>query len=145
MAVLQKRSKRKSTGGRYQKDMDKKKKDLGREFSAATVGKHHTKIIKTRGFVYKFRIKKVEYASVLNPETKKFTKAVLKRVIENPANRHYARLGYVTKGALVELEDGKFAKIISKPGQAGVVSAVLLSDKEAEEIKKRIKSEQKTR
>jgi small subunit ribosomal protein S8e len=39
------------------------------------------------------RLKKAEYASVLDPETKKFTKVMLKKVIENPANRHYARMG----------------------------------------------------
>lgn len=143
MAIWQKRSKRKLTGGRYQKNTDKRKRDMGREFSASTIGKHHIKIIKARGFTYKMRLKKAEYASVLDPETKKFAKVALKKVIENPANRHYARLGYVTRNSIIELENNKLARIISRPGQVGIVSAVLLNDKEAEEVRKRIKVEHK--
>jgi len=49
----------------------------------------------------------------------------IKNVLENPADRHYARENIITKGAVVETEAGK-ARITSRPGQDGVANAVLI-------------------
>jgi small subunit ribosomal protein S8e len=46
-------------------------------------------------------------------------------VVENPANPHYVRRNILTKGAIVETEFGK-ARIISRPGQHGVINGVLV-------------------
>ena len=52
----------------------------------------------------------------------------IKTVIESPDNRHYARENVLTKGAIIDTEAGK-ARITSRPGQEGVVNAVLIEAK----------------
>ena len=56
------------------------------------------------------------------PKTKR-TKIV--RVLENPTNNDYQRRGVITKGAILETDDGK-CKVISRPGQCGVINAILV-------------------
>ena len=46
-------------------------------------------------------------------------------VIENSANPHLVRRNIITKGAVIETKLGK-AKVTSRPGQEGAVSAVLV-------------------
>ena len=48
-------------------------------------------------------------------------------VIENPANPHYVRQNIVTRGAIIETDAGR-ARVTSRPGQHGVISAVLITD-----------------
>ncbi|MEK6848627.1 MAG: 30S ribosomal protein S8e, partial [Nanoarchaeota archaeon] len=43
-----------------------------------------------------------------------------------PANRHFIRRNIMTKGSVIDTELGK-ARITSRPGQDGVVNAVLIS------------------
>ncbi|MEM3023047.1 MAG: 30S ribosomal protein S8e, partial [Candidatus Bathyarchaeia archaeon] len=52
-----------------------------------------------------------------------------KGVVKNPANVDYQRRGIVTKGAIISTPLGK-AKVTSRPGQDGVLNAVLLKDLE---------------
>ncbi len=42
----------------------------------------------------------------------------------NPTNNDYRRRGVITRGAVLETEDGK-CRIVSRPGQDGVVNAIL--------------------
>jgi len=126
MAVWQERSKRKVSGGRYRSWRDKKKKALGRQFSASVIGEKTIKKIRTLGSNAKFRLKKIDYVSVLDKSTGKIMKEPIKAVEKNPANRHYGRLGILTKGAVIELESGKKARITSRPGQDGTLNAVLI-------------------
>src|SRR5881296_1264151 len=53
------------------------------------------------------------------------SKSKLLRVIRNPANVDYQRRGVITKGAIVETELGQ-ARVTSRPGQDGVINAILL-------------------
>src|SRR5881396_3099319 len=55
----------------------------------------------------------------------KSSKSKLLRVIRNPANVDYQRRGVITKGAIVETELGQ-ARVTSRPGQDGVINAILL-------------------
>jgi small subunit ribosomal protein S8e len=52
----------------------------------------------------------------------------LKTEKENPANRNFARMNILTKGAIVDTEVGSI-RITSRPGQHGLVNAVLLEKK----------------
>jgi len=56
---------------------------------------------------------------------KKYHKSKIKEVVKNKANRHFVRRNILTKGAVIETELGK-AKITSRPGQEGMVNAVLV-------------------
>lgn len=55
-------------------------------------------------------------------------KAKILNVVSSPDNPHHARENLMTKGALIETELGK-ARVTSRPGQHGVVNAVLVEEK----------------
>ena len=52
-------------------------------------------------------------------------KAKILKVLENPTNNDYQRRGVITKGAILETQDGK-CKVVSRPGQDGAVNAILV-------------------
>ena len=58
----------------------------------------------------------------------KYKKSKIKMVKENPANRNFARMNVITKGAIIETEDG-LARVTSKPSRHGVVNAILIKQK----------------
>jgi small subunit ribosomal protein S8e len=47
--------------------------------------------------------------------------------VSNPANADYNRRGVITKGTIVRTEKG-LARIISRPGQTGSLSAVVYKE-----------------
>ncbi|MEK6916797.1 MAG: 30S ribosomal protein S8e, partial [Nanoarchaeota archaeon] len=81
--------------------------------------------IRVRGGNTKIRLLRTNVANVYNPKTKKYTKAKIAQVVENPGNRHYVRANVMTKGAIIKTDIGN-AKITSRPGQDGVINAVLV-------------------
>jgi|TARA_B100001971_G_C18130662_1_gene504625 small subunit ribosomal protein S8e len=126
MTRAQSRSKRKESGGRYKDCKKKKQHELGRLPSLTRVEKRRVTNIRTMGNHQKVRLWSEDTANVLDPKTKKYQKAKIKTITENPANRHYIRRNIMTKGAVIETDAGK-AKITSRPGQDGTVNAVLIS------------------
>ena len=56
---------------------------------------------------------------------KTVTKSKIVKVTKNPANRDYERRGVISKGAVIETESGT-ATVVSRPGQDGVVNAILI-------------------
>ncbi len=60
-------------------------------------------------------------------------KARILNVAQSPDNPHHARENIVTKGALIETDLGK-ARVTSRPGQHGVVNAILLEEKKASPV-----------
>ena len=125
MAKSQRRSKKKTTGGKYLKSRKKRKFELGRESALTKVGKKVAKNIRVRGARLKTRLLVAEFANVIDPKTKKYEKVKIKTVIENSSNRHYVRRNIITKGCIIDTEKGK-AKVTSRPGQDGIVNAVLV-------------------
>lgn len=73
----------------------------------------------------KVRLASADTAVVTDKATGKSAKTKLLRVIRNPANVDYQRRGVITKGAIVETEIGQ-ARVTSRPGQDGVINAVLV-------------------
>lgn len=57
----------------------------------------------------------------------KTQKTKITAVVQNPSNRHYARENLLTAGAVIDTELGR-ARITSRPGQVGVVNAILLKE-----------------
>ena len=108
MAISQHRSLRKPTGGRYKKGYRKKKQfELGREPALTRIEKKRIKSVRTMGNHRKFRLLSQDIANLFDPKTKKYEKAKIKNVIENPANRHFVRRNIMTKGTVIETEKGK--------------------------------------
>ena len=118
---------RKVTGGKIRLHAKKKRKsELGREFVKTKISKKEKrKIVRTKGGGIKIKLKEVVYANVTDPKTKKTKKAKVLDVIENPANPQLVRSKVITKGAIIKTEIGK-AKVTSRPGQDGVLNAVLI-------------------
>ncbi|WP_054840472.1 30S ribosomal protein S8e [Thermococcus sp. JCM 11816] len=131
MAIWQGRSLKKPSGGRIILARKKRKRELGREPANTKVGedREKRKIIRTYGGNRKVRLVEALYANVF--EGGKGKKVKILNVVENPANRQYARRNIITKGAIIETEIGK-AIVTSRPGQdGGVVNAVLIKEENA--------------
>jgi len=126
MAVSQARSKRKQTGARYKDYRNKKQFELGREPSFTRIGKKKVQVIRTMGANRKLRMLNADVANLFDPKTKSFKKVKIKTITDNPANRQFIRRNIMTKGCVIDTELGK-AKITSRPGQDGVVNAVVIS------------------
>ena len=125
MVKSQQKSKRKQSGTKYQKARKKRKFELARRPSNTKLGERSFKNVRARGGNLKHRLMVAEYANIVDPKTNKYEKVKIKNVIENKANRHYVRRNIITKGCIIETEKGK-AKVTSRPGQDGVVNAVLV-------------------
>jgi small subunit ribosomal protein S8e len=86
------------------------------------------KTVEGRGNTKKVKLKSAKQASVTIPGEKKAVKAEIIAVAENKANRLYTRRNIVTKGAVIRVKIGEkehTARVTSRPGQNGVVQAVL--------------------
>ena len=132
MGIYQGNDFRKITGGRRRPHRHNRKYELGR-FPALTMVSDREKRqrIRVRGGNIKVRATRVIYANLINPETSETKKARITRVVETSANREYARRNIIVKGAVIETEEG-LAKVTSRPGQNGVINAVLTPSKETE-------------
>jgi len=126
MAISHKKSNRMSTGARYKRLFSKKLHELGCDPSLTRVDKMRKKIIRVVGDNQKIKLFATENANVLDPKTKKHSKSRIKSVVDNPANRNFMRRNIITKGAVIDTDLGK-AKVTSRPGQEGIVNAVLIS------------------
>jgi small subunit ribosomal protein S8e len=125
MVLIQYRSKRKVTGGRYKAYRGKRLFEIARNPSLTKLGETKLTKIGTIGGGQKNRLYRAEFANVVDSKTNKPAKSKIKRILESPANRHYVRRNIMTKGTIIETELGK-AKVTSRPGQDGTINAVLV-------------------
>jgi len=116
---------RKLTGGRKVAMRGRRKFEIDRYPNEAVVGATQIVARRTRGSNVKAAFKTAEFANIIDTESKKVTKSKILRVTKNPANRDYERRGVISKGAVIETESGT-ATVTSRPGQNGVVNAVLI-------------------
>lgn len=123
--IWQGRSKRKYTGKLYRKFRKKRKYKMGREYIETLIGERKIKKIRVRGGNYKIRLFRDKFANVYVPSEKRVVKAEIKRVVENKAHIHFARKNVITKGAVIETDVGK-AVVTNRPGQEGIINAVLI-------------------
>jgi small subunit ribosomal protein S8e len=93
------------------------------------MGESRRKFSKGRGGNLKLKVLSEKQVCVTDPKTGKTEKTEVLRVVKNPANIDYDRRGVITKGALIETSLGQ-ARITSRPGQHGVLNAVLVSETE---------------
>ena len=126
MAIWQGQAKRSKTGRRIRYARGKRKFEIGGETHLTTIGTMKRKPIRTRGNNSKMRTLTADIAYVIDPKTHQTTKTEIVTVIENAANIHYVRRNIMNKGAIINTKIGK-ARITSRPGQTGVINAVLLA------------------
>ncbi len=126
MAISQSRPRRKQTGARYKDYRKKKQHELGREPSFTKLGKKRLQVLRVMGANRKLRLLRADTANLFDPKARSFRQAKIKTITDNPANRHFVRRNIMTKGSVIDTELGK-ARITSRPGQDGIVNAVLIS------------------
>ena len=134
------KSKRKPSGGlrRSLKRRDKVLSQLANRPTLTTVtsDKELRKLTRGKGANKKVRALAVKFVNVLKDG--KVVKAEVKTVKSNLANREYARRNVLTKGALIVVDikgTAYLAKVSSRPGQHGIVNAVLVSNEEVKDKK----------
>ena len=119
------RSDRKRTGGRLRPQRKKRKHELGRGAAETEIDAPRIRVVDARGNGEKRRALSTNIANVAVGDGT--VQAEITDVVENPANPNYVRRNIVTKGAVIETSEG-WARVTSRPGQAGQVNAVLLED-----------------
>ncbi len=127
MGVYQGPDLKKITGGKKGRHRKVKRKYWmgGYPTNTTLSTKEKRKVEKVRGGNLKVRARYVMYANVVDPKTNTTKKVKILRVVETPANRELARHGIIVKGTIIETEVGR-AVVTSRPGQDGVVNAVLV-------------------
>ncbi len=127
-----KRSRKKLSGGLIRQAASKKKRDLGRYPAETHIGTRKLKHIRTRGGNNKYRVLSDEFVNVLDQTSGISQKSKILNVLENRANREYARRRIITKGCVLDTELGK-VRVTSRPGQHGIISGVLIEKKDLED------------
>ena len=123
--LWQGRSVRSETGGRLKTARGKRRVEIGRSPAETHIGEERRRIIRTHGGNTKVRALRASFACVANKKTGEIKKVEILNVEANTANPNYVRRNLLTKGAVIKTEIG-MAKIVSRPGQDGVINAVLV-------------------
>jgi len=114
----------KITGGRRHPLRTRRKYEIDRYPNEALTQAQVTVTRKVRGKNQKTALKTIDFVN-LSLADAKVKKTKILRVLENPTNSDYQRRGVITKGAILETEDGK-CRVVSRPGQHGIVNAILV-------------------
>jgi small subunit ribosomal protein S8e len=117
--------KRKDSGGRKRANRKKRRFEKGFFPAETTLGKNKSKIIRKHGGNEKIRLLAVNQVNI-SDSSGKTAKVEILRVIKNPANVDYDRRGVITKGTMIATPLGT-ARVTSRPGQDGIVNAILVS------------------
>ena len=116
----------KITGGRRHPLRTRRKYETDRYPNEPINGAQVTITRRVRGNNRKTALKTIDFVNLSTGDAKVKKTKILK-VLENATNNDYKRRGIITKGEILETEEGK-CRIVSKPGQNGIVNAVLLKE-----------------
>ena len=116
--------KRKSTGGKKRAYRAHRIFESGRHPVETIEGEQKLKTVRGHAGIEKVKIVRANIVNVSDPATGKTEKLEIIDVVSNPANADYNRRGVITKGTIVRTEKG-LARIISRPGQSGALSAIV--------------------
>ena len=115
-----------TTGGRRHPLRIRRKYETDRYPNEAVNGAQMTITRQVRGKNRKTALKSIDFVNLATGDAKVKKTKILK-VLENATNNDYNRRGIITKGAILETQEGK-CRVVSKPGQTGIVNAVLLKE-----------------
>ena len=116
----------KITGGRRIPLRIRRKYETDRYPNEPINGPQITITRRVRGNNYKTALKSIDFVNLATGESK-VKKSKIIKVLENATNNDYKRRGIITKGAILETQEGK-CRVVSKPGQNGIVNAILLKE-----------------
>jgi len=116
----------KITGGRRVPLRTRRKYELDRYPNEPVNGAQLTITRRVRGNNRKTALKSIDFVNLSTGDAKvKKTKII--KVLDNTTNNDYKRRGIITKGAILETQEGK-CKVVSKTGQNGIVNAILIKE-----------------
>ena len=113
----------KITGGRRHVLRSRRKYEIDRFPNEALIGDQITITRKVRGKNTKAAIKTIDSVNLALDSKIKRVKII--KVLENATNNDYQRRGVISKGAILETEEGK-CRVVSRPGQHGTLNAILV-------------------
>ena len=116
----------KTTGGRRHPLRIRRKYEIDRYPNEAVNGAQMTVTRRVRGNNRKTALKSIDFVNLATGDAKVVKTKILK-VLDNATNNDYKRRGIITKGAVLETQEGK-CRVVSKPGQNGIVNAVLIKE-----------------
>ncbi len=114
----------KITGGRRYPLRSRRKYELDRYPVETLTGQQITVTRKVRGQNSKTALKSTNFVNLSIPGAKTKKVKILK-VLKNPSSSDYERRGVISKGAILETEDGQ-CRVVSRPSQDGAVNAILI-------------------
>ncbi len=104
------------------KNRDKKRYEMGGYFASTRLSeKDVMKRVRVRGGNKKDRMQYAGFANLLSGKT--YKKVKIRAILESKDNRNFARLNIITKGTVIDTEDGK-AVVTNRPGKEGFINAV---------------------
>ena len=113
----------KITGGRRRPLRSRRKYEMNRFPNEALLGEPVMVTRKVRGKNIKIALKTINFVNLAVDSNVKKVKIL--KVLENATNNDYQRRGVISKGAILETAEGK-CRVVSRPGQHGVVNAILV-------------------
>ena len=116
----------KITGGRRHPLRIRRKYETDRFPNEPVNGAQITVTRNVRGKNNKTALKSIDFVNLSTGDAKVKKTKILK-VLDNTTNNDYKRRGIITKGAILETQEGK-CKVVSKPGQNGIVNAILVKE-----------------
>jgi len=131
LTIFHGKPKKKPSGGKLRSAREKRRYELGREPTLTKIGPVSRKVIRTVGGNSKVVLMRGDVANVYSP-TEKTTRSVkIQTVRKNTADQHYVQRNIMTRGTVILTELGE-AKVTSRPGQDGVINAVLIEESKPE-------------
>ncbi len=132
-------SRTKKTGKRINKSSKKFRKQRGRDYLPARLGGLKVRVKRARGGAEKHIVLSSDVANIAVKETvndakgvktvkSTYKKAKILTVAANPADNQFVRRNIITKGAIIDTDLGK-ARVTSRPGQNGIINAILIEAK----------------
>ena len=125
MAIWHRRSNRTSTGARLKRFRSKRKFEMGRTPTETLIGDTKRRTVDSRSKVKKTPALRIQYVNVTDPAKGLTVRAEIQDVEMNPANMDYQRRKVITRGTIIKTTKGR-AKVTSRPGQDGILNAILL-------------------
>lgn len=117
----------KITGGRRHPLRIRRKYEMDRYPNEALARDEQVTVTRrTRGAHSKTALKTAEFVNLAGAG-EKIVKSKILKVLENPTNNDYQRRGVITRGAVLETEEGT-CRVVSRPGQDGAVNAILIKE-----------------
>ena len=116
----------KTTGGRRVPLRVRRKYETDRYPNEPINGSQVTITRRVRGSNNKTALKAIDFVNLSTGDVK-VKKVKIVKVLDNTTNNDYKRRGIITKGAILETQEGK-CRVVSKPGQNGIVNAILVKE-----------------